>query len=100
MQLTQEHQELRRNLTKIIDNEINPHVEEWEAAEIFPAHELFKKMGNLGFLGLTKPEDFGGMGLDYSYAAVMAETLGHIQCGGIPMAIGVHPDMATPALAR
>lgn len=40
------------------------------------------------------------MGLDYSYAAVMAETWGHIQCGGIPMAIGVHPDMATPALAR
>ena len=63
MQLTQEHQELRRNLTKFIDNEINPHVEEWEAAEIFPAHDLFKKMGNLGFLGLTKPEDFGGMGL-------------------------------------
>ena len=100
MQLTQEHQELRRNLTKFIDNEINPHVEEWEAAEIFPAHDLFKKMGNLGFLGLTKPEDFGGMGLDYSYAAVMAETLGHIQCGAIPMAIGVHTDMATPALAR
>ena len=49
---------------------------------------------------MTKPEDFGGIGLDYSYAAVMAETLGHIQCGAIPMAIGVHTDMATPALAR
>ena len=100
MQITQEHQELKRNLTKFIDNEINPNVEEWEAAEIFPAHELFKKMGDLGFLGLTKPETFGGMGLDYSYAAVMAEALGHIQCGAIPMAIGVHTDMATPALAR
>jgi citronellyl-CoA dehydrogenase len=100
MQLTQEHEELRRNLRKFIDNEINPHVDEWEDAEIFPAHELFKKMGALGFLGLTKPEEFGGMGLDYSYAAVMAETLGHIRCGAIPMAIGVHTDMATPALAR
>jgi citronellyl-CoA dehydrogenase len=100
MQLTQEHEELRRNLTKFIDNEINPHVDEWEAAEIFPAHELFKKMGALGFLGLTKPEQYGGMGLDYSYAAVMAETLGRIRCGAIPMAIGVHTDMATPALAR
>ena len=100
MQITQEHQELKRNLTKFIDNEINPNVEEWEAAEIFPAHELFKKMGDLGFLGLTKPETFGGMGLDYSYAAVMAEALGHIQCGAIPMAIGVHTDMATPALSR
>jgi citronellyl-CoA dehydrogenase len=100
MQLTQEHEELRRNLAKFIDNEINPHVDEWEAAEIFPAHELFKKMGALGFLGLTKPEEYGGMGLDYSYAAVMAETLGRIRCGAIPMAIGVHTDMATPALAR
>ncbi len=100
MQLTQEHEELRRNLTKFIDNEINPHVDEWEQAEIFPAHELFRKMGALGFLGLTKPEEFGGMGLDYSYAAVMAETLGRIHCGAIPMGIGVHTDMATPALAR
>ena len=100
MQLTQEHEELRRNLSKFIDNEINPHVDEWEAAEIFPAHELFKKMGALGFLGLTKPEEYGGMGLDYSYAAVMAETLGRIRCGAVPMAIGVHTDMATPALSR
>ncbi len=100
MQLTQEHEELRRNLSKFIDNEINPHVDEWEDAEIFPAHALFKKMGALGFLGLTKPEEYGGMGLDYSYAAVMAETLGRIRCGAIPMAIGVHTDMATPALAR
>ena len=100
MQLTQEHEELRRNLSKFIDNEINPHVDEWEDAEIFPAHELFKKMGALGFLGLTKAEEYGGMGLDYSYAAVMAETLGRIRCGAIPMAIGVHTDMATPALSR
>ena len=100
MQLTQEHEELRRNLSKFIDNEINPYVDEWEDAEIFPAHELFKKMGALGFLGLTKQEEYGGMGLDYSYAAVMAETLGRIRCGAIPMAIGVHTDMATPALSR
>ena len=99
MQLTQEHEELRRNLSKFIDNEINPHVDEWEDAEIFPAHELFKKMGALGFLGLTKAEEYGGMGLDYSYAAVMAETLGRIRCGAIPMAIGVHTDMAAPALS-
>jgi citronellyl-CoA dehydrogenase len=100
MQLTQEHEEIRRNLRRFIDNEINPHVEAWEDAGIFPAHELFRKMGELGFLGLTKPEQFGGMGLDYSYAALMAETLGHIRCGSIPMAIGVQTDMATPALAR
>ena len=100
MQLTHEHEELQRNLKRFIDDEINPHVDEWEAAEIFPAHEVFKKLGDLGYLGLTKPEAFGGAGLDYSYAVAMAETLGHIQCGGLPMAIGVQTDMATPALAR
>ena len=100
MKLTHEHEELKRNLKRFIDREINPHVDEWEAAEIFPAHELFAKMGKLGFLGLTKPVEYGGSGLDYSYSQVMAETLGHIRCGGVPMAIGVQTDMATPALAR
>ncbi len=100
MQLTHEHEELRRSLKRFIEQEINPHVDEWEAAEIFPAHEVFRKMGELGFLGVTKPEKYGGMGLDYSYGAVVNETLGHIRCGGVPMAIGVQIDMATPALAR
>ncbi len=100
MQFTHEHEELRRSLQKFIAAEINPHVDEWEKAQIFPAHALFKKMGDLGFLGLNKPVAFGGQGLDYSYAIVMAEELGAINCGGIPMAIGVQTDMATPALAR
>lgn len=100
MNFTHEHEELRRTLKRFIDEEINPHVEEWEEAEIFPAHELFKKMGALGLLGLTKPEEYGGSALDYSYSMVMAETLGHVHCGGVPMAIGVQTDMCTPALAR
>ena len=100
MQFTQEHEEIRRNLKRFIEAEINPHVDEWEAAEQFPAHEVFKKLGDLGMLGLTKPEAYGGSGLDWSYAMVMAESLGHIRCGVVPMAIGVQTDMATPALAR
>lgn len=100
MHFTHEHQELQRNLKRFIDSDINPHVDEWEAAEMFPAKALFKKMGGLGFLGIAKPTEFGGLGLDYSYAMAMAETLGHIHCGGVPMAIGVQTDMATPALAR
>ena len=100
MNYTHEHLEIQKTLKRLIDEEINPHVDEWEAAEIFPAHEVFKKLGNLGLLGLTKPEEYGGMGLDYSYALAMAEGLGNIHCGAIPMAIGVQTDMATPALAR
>ena len=100
MQLTHEHEELKRNLKRFIVEEINPHVDAWEAAEIFPAHEVFGKLGALGYLGLTKPQAYGGSGLDYSYSVVMAEALGHISCGALPMAIGVQTDMATPALAR
>jgi len=100
MKLTQEHEELRRTVERFVEQELNPHVDEWEEAGIFPAHEVFKKLGDLGLLGLTKPEAYGGAGLDYSYSVVMAEALGNTRCGGVPMAIGVQSDMATPALAR
>jgi citronellyl-CoA dehydrogenase len=100
MQLTHQHEEIRRTATRFIEQEINPYVDEWEAAEIFPAHEVFKKLGNLGLLGINKPEENGGLGLDYSYAAVFNEATSTINCGGVPMAIGVQTDMATPALAR
>lgn len=100
MLFSQEHDEPRRVLQKFIASDINPHVEEWEKDGIFPAHELFKKLGDLGFLGLNKPVEYGGQGLDYSYALMMAEELGAINCGGVPMAIGVQTDMATPALAK
>ena len=100
MQLTTEHRQIDDTVTKFVKNEINPYVAEWEAAEQFPSHEVFKKLGNLGLLGLKYPEEFGGAGLDFSYSMVMAEALGECACGGVPMAIGVQTDMATPALAR
>ncbi|TNE62551.1 MAG: acyl-CoA dehydrogenase [Alphaproteobacteria bacterium] len=100
MLFTDEHNELRRTVARFVEDEINPHVDEWEKDGIFPAHELFKKMGNLGLLGISKPEAYGGLGLDYSYEMVMAEELGGINCGGVPMGISVQTNMATPALAR
>ena len=100
MLYTHEHQELQRSVKKFIETEINPHVDAWEDAEIFPAHELFKKMGDAGFLGINKPQAYGGMGLDYSFQLAFVEALGDVRCGGVPMAIGVQTDMATPALAR
>ena len=100
MLFTQEHEELRRTVRNVVEKEINPHVEEWENNPPFPAHQVFKKLGDLGLLGISKPEAYGGMGLDYTYSLVAAEEFGNIRCGGIPMAIGVQTDMATPALAR
>jgi len=100
MQFTPEHEELRRTWRTLIERDINPHMDEWERAGIFPAHEVFKKLGNAGLLGVDKPVEFGGSGLDFSYTMVSAEELGMVNGGSLPMAIGVQMAMATPALAR
>lgn len=100
MEFNHEHEEIKRTTERYIEEQVNPHILEWEAAGMFPAHELFKGMGDLGLLGITKPEEYGGLGLDYSYQVAFAESLGRMTCGGIPMAVGVQTDMATPALAR
>jgi len=100
MKFTDEHEQLRDTLSKFIDREINPNANKWEEEQIFPAHELFKKLGDQDLLGVSKPEEYGGMALDYSYSVVMAEALGKVHCGGVAMAIGVQTDMCTPALAK
>ncbi|WP_063534274.1 acyl-CoA dehydrogenase family protein [Burkholderia sp. MSMB1589WGS] len=100
MHFTEEHEAISRTVRRFIEQEVNPHVDEWEEAGIFPAHDVFGKLGALGMLGLSKPAAFGGGGLDYSYELVMAEALGVCAAGGVPLAIGVQTNMATPALAR
>lgn len=97
---TKEHEMFREMVRKFVETEINPHVEEWEEKRIFPAHDLFKKMGDLGLLGLSYPEKYGGGGVDYWYNVVLLEELGRVPCAGVPMAIAVHTDMATPSLAE
>ncbi len=100
MKWTNEHESIRETAAKFVDNEINPFVDQWEEDGIFPAHELFKKLGDLGMLGISKPEKYGGLGLDYSYSIVFAEEMGRIQTGGVGMGIGIQTDMSTPALAK
>ena len=97
---TEQHLELQRTVKKFIDTEINPQIDEWERDGIFPAHEVFRKMGKLGLLGINKSEAFGGLGLDYSYQLAFCEAMGEADSGSVPMAVGVQVDMATPALAR
>ncbi|QOT80761.1 acyl-CoA dehydrogenase family protein [Cupriavidus basilensis] len=98
MLYTEDHRNIMDSIRRFVSAEIDPHVDEWEAAEIFPAHALFKQMGELGFLGITKPVEYGGLGLDFSYAVAAAEALGYVHAQGIGMAVGVQTDMATPAL--
>ena len=100
MHYTSEHIALQDSVRQFIDKEVNPHVDEWERAGIFPAHEVFGKMGKLGYLGIHKPVEYGGLGLDYSFEIAFCEAIGHIAAQGVSMALAVQTDMATPALTQ
>lgn len=100
MKFTSEHEMFRQSVRRFVEQELNPHVDEWEEAGIWPAHEVLGKMGDLGFLGLSYPEEYGGQGLDFWYTVVFCEELGKTNCSGVPMGITVHTDMCTPALAE
>ena len=97
---TDEHRIFRKSLRDLFGREIEPHVEEWEAARTFPAHQLFPTLGAVGLLGLEYEEAYGGMAADHSFTLIAGEEMGRISCGGVPMAIAVQMSMATPALAR
>ena len=100
MKFTEEHKSLSETVKNFAQNEIVPFIEDWEKNGAFPAHQLFKKMGDLDLLGITKSTEAGGMNLDYSFGMVFAEALGYAADLGVITAIGVQTDMATPALDR
>jgi citronellyl-CoA dehydrogenase len=83
---------------RFIQEEINPHVDEWEANGEMPLHEIFGKMGDLGMLGLEYDLEYGGQGADHLFTVVLAEEFGLADHGSIGMALGVQVDMATPSL--
>ncbi len=85
---------------RFVKDEIAPHVEEWEAAKQFPAHELFPKMGELGMLGPSYSEEYGGVGGDYLFHVILADELGSCGCMGVPMATLVQTDIAVSGLAQ
>jgi citronellyl-CoA dehydrogenase len=95
---TKDHEMVRRAVREFVNKEINPHIDEWEETGEAPLHDLFKKMGDLGFLGIRYDPKYGGQGLDYWYEVVLLEELGHVHGMGIPVAIGVQTNCATPAI--
>jgi alkylation response protein AidB-like acyl-CoA dehydrogenase len=93
---TDEHEQLRESIRGYAVKELAPHADEWEETT-FP-DSVFDRMGELGFLGLDKPEAYGGQGGDYATAIVLAEELVHAHCGGLAMGVAVHTDMAMPPI--
>jgi citronellyl-CoA dehydrogenase len=93
-----EHDELRTSIRGFVERELAPHAEEWEAKE-FP-DEVFSRMGELGLLGLSYPEEYGGGGGDYLCNIVLAEEMGRCGSGGVAMAVAVQTDMALPPVYK
>jgi citronellyl-CoA dehydrogenase len=95
---TKDHDMVRKALGDFVKKEINPNVDQWEADGIAPLKDLFKKMGQLDFLGIRYDPKYGGQGLDYWYDTIFLEELGHIKALGLSVAIAVQTHMATPAI--
>src|SRR3954468_11543166 len=93
---TEEHDQLRESIRAFVKKERAPHAEEWEETT-FP-DSVFTRMGELGFLGLSYPEEYGGQGGDYYSNLVLAEEIVHGQSGGLAMAVAVQTDMAMPPI--
>src|SRR5581483_2172415 len=100
MHFDADHETFRKTVRDFVGREIDPNIDGWEEAGIFPAHELFPKLGQAGLFGLEYDPEFGGQGADHSYTVILGEELGRAGCGGVPMAISVQSDMATPSLHR
>src|SRR5256885_11703302 len=92
----EEHEALRESIKSFATKELAPHAEEWEETT-FP-NWVFERMGELGFLGLDKPEQYGGQGGDYYSSLVLAEEITHANSGGLAMGLAVHTDMAMPPI--
>jgi alkylation response protein AidB-like acyl-CoA dehydrogenase len=95
---TEEHEALRESIRAFATKELAPHADEWEETT-FPDW-VFRRMGELGLLGLSYPEEYGGQGGDYFCNLVLAEEMTHSDSGGLAMGVAVHTDMATPPVHR
>jgi len=100
MLFSEEHEAFRQSVRGTLAREVTPHADEWEAAETFPGHQLFKTLGAAGLFGLEYDPAYGGQGADHSYTVILGEELGRMGCAGVAMAISVQTDMATPSLYR
>jgi alkylation response protein AidB-like acyl-CoA dehydrogenase len=96
MIFTDEHDDLRESMKAWVQKELAPNADEWEET-LWPDSAL-RRMGELGFIGLCFPEEYGGEGGDYYYSLVRAECLSYAGSGGLGMGLAVHTDMVLPPI--
>ena len=94
-----EHQLFRSAVRRFVEEEIVPNVDEWEERGEIP-RSLFRQLGELGFLGVEYPPEYGGGGADFWMTVVLAEEMARCRAGGVAFSVIVHTDMSSPWLAR
>ena len=99
MPFSEDHELFRESLRRFVQEQILPHVEEWEEQEETP-RSLFEHMGELGFLGAEYPPEYGGGGADFWMSVVLAEELARCRSGGVAFGVIVHTDMSSPWLVH
>ena len=92
MQFTEEHLSLMKTVRDFASNEIYPFIEEWESSRGFPAHDLFKKLGKLGMLGVLVPSKYGGSGLSYNEYVTVVSEIAKV-CGSIGLSVAAHNSL-------
>ena len=93
---TDEHEDLRESMRAWVRKELYPHRNEWE--ETTWPNEAMRRAGELGYLGLCFPEEYGGQGGDYFYSLVRAECMSYAGSGGTGMGFAVQTDMVLPPI--
>jgi len=96
---TDEHETFRATCREFVESELAPHAAEWEQEGSFPDW-VFKRMGDLGLLGVRYPVEHGGAGGDWGHAVVLAEEMARCGSGGVGMAVAVQTEMATPPILK
>jgi acyl-CoA dehydrogenase len=96
---TQEHGMLRRSVRAFVEKEVAPHVDEWEAMGRIPK-SFWRRLGEVGFLGLEFPVEYGGAGGDFLSSVVLGEEMARCRSGGVAFSVLVHTDMSSPWLTR
>ena len=96
---TREHEMLRKSVRAFVEKEVAPHVDEWEAAGRIPK-SFWQRLGEVGFLGLEFPVEYGGAGGDFLSSVVLGEEMARCRSGGVAFSVLVHTDMSSPWLTR
>lgn len=96
---TEEHELFRQSFRDFLEQEVRPNIDQWEKDGQLP-RSIYKKFGDMGYFGLNRPEEYGGLGLDLWYNVIFDEEIARMNSGGFGASIGAHPMLALTHLTH